>query len=136
MRADPSDAPALRELLTELRVAPSAERPAESVHAVLHKQVKRAPRHGCADVSTANRYPEIKRFIGVKPDNFQKMVEYVVKITDGRTAVELLGLQNHPVSYARRRPFSPRSEALRRLVPSRPLEQIFDATACFSVVQA
>ena len=102
MQDDPIDAPAPRELLAELHVAPSAERPAESVHAVVHKEVKRAPRHGCAVVSMANRYPEIKKFIGAKPENVQKMAEYVAKITEWRTAVELRGLQNHPVLYARR----------------------------------
>ena len=100
LRDDPLDAPALREFIAALRLAPSAERPGEAVHAVVHKEVKRAPSHGCAVVSIANRYPEIKRFIMSKPENFYKMADLVQKITDGRTAVELLGLHWHPVSHA------------------------------------
>jgi hypothetical protein len=101
-RDDPFDAPALRAYLAELRTAPSAERPAEAVHAVVHKEVKRAPSHGCAVVSMANRYPEIKKFIVEKPENFDKMAEYIAQITDGRTAVEILGLSHHPVTESRR----------------------------------
>ena len=57
------DAPRFRAFLAKLRLAPSAERRAEGLHAVVNRTVKRCPHHSDALVSQANRYPAVRSWV-------------------------------------------------------------------------
>ena len=86
----------LRALIARLRLAPSAERPGERLHAVIHKEVKRCPNHSCALVSLANRFPEISEFFKADPQNLMDFAKTMQQIRNGRAACCSLGLSDHP----------------------------------------
>ena len=86
----------LRALIARLRLAPSAERPGERLHAVIHKEVKRCPNHSCALVSLANRFPEISEFIKADPQNLINFAKTMQQIRTGRAACCSLGFSDHP----------------------------------------
>ena len=100
---NPDDAPHIRALIGELRLAPSAERPEEGVHAVVHKAVRRAPHHTCSYVSLSVRFPQFMKESMSTPERFQGFALRFAMIPDSRRAAEALGLGSHPTSAAHAR---------------------------------
>jgi hypothetical protein len=97
LRESPDDAPGLRALIGELRLAPCSEREGEGVHAVVHRSVSRARIFSVSLISLANRFPQLKRD-AITPDNFDGFASLLRRVPHGRAAVEAIGLGSHPVS--------------------------------------
>mgnify|MGYP003336612714 CR=1 FL=1 len=96
----PHQAHELRSIIARLRLAPSAARAGERMHAVAHKEVKRCPHYFEALVSLANRHPEISKYIKDDPDNLMTVAKPLQKIRHGRDACRLLGVSEHPEGKA------------------------------------
>ena len=94
------DAPRFRAFLARLRLAPSAERRAEGLHAVVNRTVKRCPHHGDALVSLANRYPAMRSWIAESRLNLELFAATLKLLPDGRAACNALGFGSHPASVA------------------------------------
>ena len=97
---DPSDAPLLRQFLGKLRLARSAERSAEGLHATIHKEVRRAPNHTTPLVSLVNRFSQIREYVTAKPTNCSRFAQILSTCVNGRTACNMLGFRNHPATQA------------------------------------
>ena len=93
---DPSDAPLLRQFLAKLQLARSAERVAEGLHAVVHKEVKRCPNHSTALVSLSNRFPQIRTYCAENPSNLNNFALTLSNCVNSRIVCNILGFRNHP----------------------------------------
>ena len=94
------DAPRFRAFLAKLRLAPSAERRAEGLHAVVNRTVKRCPNHSDALVSQANRYPAVRSWVTESRSNLARFSTTLKLVPDGRAACNALGFGSHPASVA------------------------------------
>ena len=93
-----TQAPHMRAYIAKLKVTPTAERPVEATHAVIHKEVRRAPNHSFALASLANRFPLLLQELLSEADSFVEFATTFAAIRNARKAVELLGLGSHPSS--------------------------------------
>ena len=90
----------IRILIAKMRLTPSAERPGERLHAVVHKEAMRAPHNSIAAISLTNRFPAISQFVTAHPENLVKFAKTVQQLRHGRECARRLGFQNHPLSAA------------------------------------
>ena len=88
----------MRELMTELRLTPSAERTAEGVHSNVHRECKRCPNHSHALMSLSFRAKEFATHISKSQINTRIFAHILHRIPNGRAACENLGLDKHPMS--------------------------------------
>ena len=104
---NPLDAPWLRRLLGKLRLAPSAERRAEGLHTIVHKDIMRCPHHSPSLISFATRYQQIISHVTQSDLRFVRFAESMSKIPNGHVACNQLGLKNHPMTVACKNPRNP-----------------------------
>ena len=97
-----AEAPLLKCLMAKLRASPSAERPAEGLHAIVSRDIKRCPNHTTALVSLSNRFRQLTPQVSSAADlaGFARLLQAV---PSGREAVKALGLQHHPYSVEKRK---------------------------------
>lgn len=92
------DAPRFRAFLARLRLAPSAERRAEGLHANVKKATIKSPNHSDALVSLSNRYPALRSWVTEGRSNVERFATVLRQVPNGRAASKALGFGNHPAS--------------------------------------
>ena len=94
---DPEALPSLRRLLVaSMRLAYCAERKIEGKHAKSKRGVTHAPCHSAPYVSLLHRLPDIQRALEEDHEHLKELASQVSRVSSGRIAVRLLGLQRHP----------------------------------------
>jgi hypothetical protein len=88
--------PVLARTAAILRWVPVCEAVIEGPHAYLQRQIINARRHGGPMCSLALRGPELDELLESSPIAFNKIAHNVAKVMSPLSAIQALGLENHP----------------------------------------
>ena len=88
----------LRALMGKLRVAPSAERKAEGLHAIVNRDIKRCPNNSAPLVSLSNMFRQLSAHVSTTAADIVNFARLLQQVRHGRDAVVQLGLGDHPHS--------------------------------------
>jgi hypothetical protein len=88
--------PVLARTASILRWVPVCEAVIEGPHAYLQRKIINARRHGGPMCSLALRGPELDNLLESSPIAFNKIAANVVKVMSPLSAIQALGLENHP----------------------------------------
>jgi hypothetical protein len=126
--------PEFRQLVCELRMSFSAERPVESEHAKTKRDVDRCPSHTDAFVSLAHRMGALTDYLTGSDQIFEEYARLVAQVTSGKRSCELLGLANHPSSLEKAKQGQDKQHW--RVVSLRHVDQVFNASPAHRNQQA